>query len=1145
MIDSVPNTSALKVRATLRTTAGTLDPVEKTYEIAVNNNVAANDNYVYLTTPKYNQDDQGNAEDSGPNIAGVYTRVNAVTKELEAYFYGKNGLYTWDETGTLDLKSMDSGLPTMIPKMAYKGVIAVGPDGDDGLIAAVDTLPFKIDRVSTPGYDTDNGTGAPQGNEFLYRWDSEQNTWTMIPDSCFSMYVKDNNGNWNFADPRSSGTAVLILSGTDIWQNLYHWNGTAWSTHGYSFNSFAQFSAADAWAGSENGLYHYDGSAWESVTTASAQIVSQSPGYLLLKTGAYTYQRFSTESKTAEDLPSLTDMPRLDVSYTGMAFDQFGEVYAFFGGRAFQNYADTDTFKLVNGQWQLQQISAYTAPNEPGNNRKMRPAGVSSGTAPLSGLSFLYGSRGAGALYMYATQQGTITFDANGGKLSSSTALTGTVHDEIDESKVPSASYSGKSFMGWYYTKDGSGEKWDPTTARMPYGEVTLYAFWGDGNDLTYHREAALKSLKKQFDKYTESDYSAEKWQKLVAAYEQGIEDINNAGPAEGEYPENNIIDALNKALAAMQAITPDRVGKIDVVVSMDAQTLTLGYFIKPTIVTVDKNTPASVVISDLIIETLKEKYGDIGWEPYQTYHESEPDKTCAYMHTGTLTDSFYLAQVYWPGQENAFVPKYITDSAGAIDYDKYNTGNYLGEFDYHQMSGWMYSISNVNDSDLPSFPGVGAANWQMSDGDVMRWQFTVWGYGADLNADNSAWGQPSITGDSGDKTELTVMIAELRQTYGDDLLGSNETYLDVFDNTLCDPLANTEKLKAAVAKRAQIEEELADAYAAKKANQAIEDIGLPENVTLESKAAIEAARAAYDALTDAQKEIFQKKYPEALANLEAAEARYEELKQQAEQEEIDRAAAQEVIKLIDDIGGVDSVTSSSGPKIEKARKAYDALTDAQKELVTNYDVLLACEKAYADLPNPPTPTPPTPSKPTTPSKPKDDKPTTGSSFTDVPAGSWYADAVKYVSEKGLMNGTSKNGFSPNATTTRGMIVTILARVEGVNTNGTPWYAAGQKWAMSNGISDGTNMVGEVTREQLAAILYRYAKQKGYDVSKSAALTGFSDADKVSGYAAEAMQWAVAEGLLQGSNGKLNPQGSATRAQVATILMRFMEKIAK
>ena len=227
--------------------------------------------------------------------------------------------------------------------------------------------------------------------------------------------------------------------------------------------------------------------------------------------------------------------------------------------------------------------------------------------------------------------------------------------------------------------------------------------------------------------------------------------------------------------------------------------------------------------------------------------------------------------------------------------------------------------------------------------------------------------------------------------------------------------------------------------------------------------------------------------------------------------------------------------------------EVYSALTDAQKEIVGEEN-LAKLEKAEArieDLKKPTPPTPVTPSKPTTPSKPKDDKPTTGSSFTDVPAGSWYEDAVNYVSEKGLMNGTSKNGFSPNATTTRGMIVTILARVEGINTNGTPWYAAGQKWAMDNGISDGTNMIGEVTREQLAAILYRYAKQKGYDVSKSAALTGFSDADKVSGYAAEAMQWAVAEGLLQGSNGKLNPQGSATRAQVATILMRFMEKFAK
>lgn len=167
------------------------------------------------------------------------------------------------------------------------------------------------------------------------------------------------------------------------------------------------------------------------------------------------------------------------------------------------------------------------------------------------------------------------------------------------------------------------------------------------------------------------------------------------------------------------------------------------------------------------------------------------------------------------------------------------------------------------------------------------------------------------------------------------------------------------------------------------------------------------------------------------------------------------------------------------------------------------------------------------------------------SKFRDVSSSDWYFDAVQYVLEKGLMNGTSDWTFAPNDATTRGMIVTILARVEGVNTTGNPWYAAGQKWAMQNDISDGTNMPGVITREQLATILYRYAKQKGYDVSKSAALTGFVDSDKVSSYAFDAMQWAVAEELLKGSNGKLDPQGSATRAQVATILMRFMQKYEK
>lgn len=246
----------------------------------------------------------------------------------------------------------------------------------------------------------------------------------------------------------------------------------------------------------------------------------------------------------------------------------------------------------------------------------------------------------------------------------------------------------------------------------------------------------------------------------------------------------------------------------------------------------------------------------------------------------------------------------------------------------------------------------------------------------------------------------------------------------------------------------------------------------------------------------------------------------------------------------VEKINAIGTVTINSGDAINAAKAAVSRLSADQLKTFPQelLDKLAEAERIYRLL----TEGSDTPVLPVTPSKPSQ-KPDTGKDlpFTDVSANNWFYDGVKYAYENGLMNGTSSNAFSPNANTTRGMIVTILARVEGVNTNGTPWYAAGQKWAMDNGISDGTNMPGVITREQLATILYRYAKQKGYDVSKSAALTAFSDADKVSGYAAEAMQWAVAEGLLQGSNGKLNPQGSATRAQVATILMRFMEKFAK
>ncbi len=180
--------------------------------------------------------------------------------------------------------------------------------------------------------------------------------------------------------------------------------------------------------------------------------------------------------------------------------------------------------------------------------------------------------------------------------------------------------------------------------------------------------------------------------------------------------------------------------------------------------------------------------------------------------------------------------------------------------------------------------------------------------------------------------------------------------------------------------------------------------------------------------------------------------------------------------------------------------------------------------------------------------------------YTDVDTTQWYHEGVDYVIANGMMNGTGTNTFEPNSTTTRGMIVTILYRLEKEPAAGTSpftdvdagqWYAKAVAWAAANGVVNGTspttfNPNDPITREQMAAILYRYASFKGYDVTGKADLAGFTDAAQISAYAKDAMSWANKAGLIGGvSATTLQPQGSATRAQVATILMRFCENVAK
>ena len=183
-----------------------------------------------------------------------------------------------------------------------------------------------------------------------------------------------------------------------------------------------------------------------------------------------------------------------------------------------------------------------------------------------------------------------------------------------------------------------------------------------------------------------------------------------------------------------------------------------------------------------------------------------------------------------------------------------------------------------------------------------------------------------------------------------------------------------------------------------------------------------------------------------------------------------------------------------------------------------------------------------------------------GFPFTDVAPGAWYYDAVSYVYANGLMDGTSATTFEPNANMTRAMLVTILWRMEGepvvnyfmpfADVDGGAWYAEAVRWASSEGIVEGVSDTEfapneAVTREQFAAILYRYAQYDGMDaVTLEENLGGFTDADSISEYAVPALNWAVGEGIITGTTATtLEPQGTATRAQAAAMLMRFAENL--
>ena len=175
----------------------------------------------------------------------------------------------------------------------------------------------------------------------------------------------------------------------------------------------------------------------------------------------------------------------------------------------------------------------------------------------------------------------------------------------------------------------------------------------------------------------------------------------------------------------------------------------------------------------------------------------------------------------------------------------------------------------------------------------------------------------------------------------------------------------------------------------------------------------------------------------------------------------------------------------------------------------------------------------------------------------DVTEGAWYEKPIRFVLDKGIMNGVSETEFAPEEKLSRAMLVTILHRLESepetsaakfTDVADGEWYSKAAAWAADKGIINGvtdTEFAPEldITREQLAAMLFRYAKLKGIAEDKSADMQAFRDADMISDYAADAFGWAVASGIFSGTeNAELKPQGAATRAEAAAVIMRFLER---
>lgn len=1090
----------------------------------------------------------------GPDLYGMAVFVDKQTGTPAVYAAGLGGVFELGYGGKTDMVRM-------------KGMEDLGNGGDNISISSyalavggpdVGDLTALIKINTKSGGDGDDNITTYE----LRHYDTAAGQWETVAGSAMPPALA----------PEAQGavSTALIMDGDDVWTDKAHWDGKTWSAQDYGFSSFLKLGADTAYGITKGGAYRYTDGTWSSLALPGALLDAaydgrllvglDDGGYAVVKGGATVASYPAVGKSVLGDIwnsdGAFVPQRAPDVRHAGFGGD--GQVYALVAASG-----GSYVLRGARDGWQLMDTAEAFGLGST-NEADAQPTTITWIVTPAEGVTLFFG--GNGALYLQ-TAYYTITFDSNGG--SAVKSQTGQTWSPVS---VPRPTKEGYVFAGWFYDNGTFKQPWSQLV--IPASNITLYAKWTekgaiDPNDkYGEDRAKALAQLDQALDRMDQRDYTEENWLRVLQEYDNGLYAIQVAMPDPGsDDPEivnkaiaDTIYAALNAAINRMNAVPTQSVGSITVAVSVDADTIGLGYIVRPTLVTVPKYTRASEVITDLLSQN------GLRW-----------------TNTGTVNSSFYLAGIRPVDQTNAKPADYLNVKDFYFnEADK--SDKLLSEFDYNKWSGWMYSIGDSDNAEYPSFPGVGCAEWRMIDGEVMRWQFTVYGYGADLNADNSAWGSSSLVPNAGNKSELTWAVAALRRDKSDAVLEKDENFVAAI-KVLENPAATQAQIDSAYealtggSKPVNPDDETSittrpeatpDASGEAKVEMKAEDLAdIIDRVKEEgagalviepavdgaaSKVTVELPRQSVadlvkdtDAALVVSTEIARVRIPTAaLAELAGKSGSTVSVSAEALKDKNGNPNGQVKVEIT--VGGAAMEKLSGGITITVPAKEPTAgtvmmiVTDEGSKILkkssvsgTNVAALLDGSATVIVKDN-------------------------SKTFSDVPDSYWGKDAVTFAASHELFQGTGADTFDPAGDMTRSMLVTVLWRLEDEakagasadfsDVDGAAWYGDAVQWAASSGIvtgtGDGFDPDGKITREQLATMLYRYAGTAGLSTAAKGDLDKFTDGGTASGWAGDALAWAVGSGLISGKgNATLDPSGTATRAEVATIFQRLVALMVK